>query len=474
MNEYTTRGMITLELVIALALVSILIGGTALYTAVRTHDGERVRAGERISALARAETVQRALRDATLLVATTTVFLQDGISYAYTAAPVHDIALTGTLLASELSWQSVLGVPLLSKFEDYVPNIQALRSPDACVFDSQTGAAQLQLVQTINLATLLGSGHTITDMIVSNGVLYVTLHNTSVALPTLLAIDVRVPSSSSILASLDNDLLNNSGLHGVAISGNFLFVASASSFVRGQLQIIDRDPLRVRTTYKIPTSIVSGSSGQGVGKSIVYHDGYVYLGLTKTVSGPELNIIDVRNPDAPVWVGGYSVGAAVNDMHLSDEYLYIVSPQGEELLVLDVRDKAHPVRVSGFDFPGSQGNGKSITRAANTLVVGRTISTQPELYTLAIAGSGAPTFATTSPGIEIVTSVNALVVGSSYLFGLTTSGLLRQFAFTGNTLTPVTDYTLAGVGVALTCADETLYAATVQGVDGNIYIFTQL
>ena len=100
--------------------------------------------------------------------------------------------------------------------------------------------------------------------------------------------------------NIDNDIKVNSGLMAVAVasstSGSYAYVASASSFARGQLQIIDiSNPASpaVVATYTIPTSVVSTA---GSGNAIFYKDGYVYLGLTKTsADGSEFNIIDVKD-----------------------------------------------------------------------------------------------------------------------------------------------------------------------------------
>ena len=77
-------------------------------------------------------------------------------------------------------------------------------------------------------------------------------------------------------------------------------------------------------TFKIATSTVPAA---GLGNSIFYKNGYVYLGLAAAAGGTEFNIIDVHNPFSPARVGGYSFNShAVNDILIKNNYAYIFHP----------------------------------------------------------------------------------------------------------------------------------------------------
>jgi len=155
------------------------------------------------------------------------------------------------------------------------------------------------------------SGFPITSVQISNQKIYVTVNNNNGNNPgTFYILDVSDPSIKPILLSpklFDNNLSVGQGLNAVAVdNSNYAYVANAyganyttctnpfgTNYSCGQLQVINiTDPTNpiMKYSYKIPG--VTGNSGQGIGTSIFYKDGFVYLGLSKA-TGPEFNIIDV-------------------------------------------------------------------------------------------------------------------------------------------------------------------------------------
>ncbi len=317
------------------------------------------------------------------------------------------------------------------------------------------------------------TGHyIITDLDIYHDKLFVTTNNSSEANPTFFVFDVHDQENPTLISKLDNDPLLNTGLNALTIAsttdGVFAYVASATSFTKGQLQIINVSvtPPVVIKTFKIPLSIVAGSSTQGIGNRIAYKNGYVYLGLVKTVSGPEFNIIDVRNPNAPVWVGGFSVGSSINDIAIRGEYAYLATPHSQELIILDVSNPASPAMVGGYDAPSSNttGSGKTLYLADDRVYLGRTITSanpefyiidnEPRTYTPQIFGSK-----------EVNTSINQLLVRENLAYFLTTTGTLQFWNIT--TTTSITPYTLSIVlpesskGVALDCEKNVLFVGSV-------------
>ncbi|MBY0376488.1 hypothetical protein K2P96_00755, partial [Patescibacteria group bacterium] len=149
-----------------------------------------------------------------------------------------------------------------------------------------------------------------------------------------------IVDSTKVLSGPSNSLLGagdstSPGLKAVTASGKYAYVASAS--INGQLQVIDisdtSNPVVVKT---LKLTNVTGSGGQALGNSIFYSNKKIYLGLTKTSTGPEFNIIDVTNPLSPQFVGGYPIGNGVNKIYVKDNYAYIASPNTDNLIVLDV------------------------------------------------------------------------------------------------------------------------------------------
>jgi hypothetical protein len=194
---------------------------------------------------------------------------------------------------------------------------------------------------------------------------------------------------------------------------------------------------------KIPSATppyTLGTGTQATGKSITYSRGYVYLGLTKTAQGPEFNIFDARDPtQAPVWVGGYTVGYTVYAIQVKNQYAYIVhetspsAPYQEQLTVLNISDPTHPYRVGGFFAPAGIFNvGKSLYTIGNTLYLGRLASrisgssdTIPEFIALDISNPDTPPYpiiATTS--LAVPESLNALLVRNTQAY-FVTSGFFQ-------------------------------------------------
>jgi hypothetical protein len=251
------------------------------------------------------------------------------------------------------------------------------------------------------------------------GKLYVTTSNPASNQNTFFVFNISNPTAPTVIGKIDNDAANNAGLNAVAVDGSYAYVANASSAtVVGQLQVINPTTLTVVRSLK--ASNVSGVTGaQGLGNSIFYKDGYVYLGLKSTGGhGPEFHIFDVHDPLNPAEVGSWPTGAGlgndINSIYVSGTYAYLATPNTQELIVLDVSNPANiqagsPIKW-GYDAAGS-GNGKSLDIVGDTLYLGRTNpSSGPEFYALNIASPTAmPANNTTPQSISIGSSVDALV-----------------------------------------------------------------
>jgi hypothetical protein len=303
------------------------------------------------------------------------------------------------------------------------------------------------------------------------GRLYVSASNESAASSTvpetLFVFDIQDPTHPTLISKLDNDK-NKTGITDITVAssslGSYLYAASESSFARGQLQIFDvstSSPSLI-TTFKISSSTVSTA---GIGKSIFYRDGYVYLGLT-AATGPEFNIIDVHNPLIPVWIGGYDVGNDVNQIYVKGLYAYLATPNSRQLLILDISNPKNPIAVGGFQTSGGiGGNGKSMYQLGNTLYFGETFATtHPELYILNNANQNIllPQFTSQKIG----SSVNGVIVRNNLAFLITTSGQFQIWNVASSTnISPyATAITLpnASSGTALDCEGNYMYVGSVD------------
>jgi Tfp pilus assembly protein FimT len=339
----------------------------------------------------------------------------------------------------------------------------------------------------------LGVSHPISDIDAHKNRLYVTVDSSPDS--TLFIYNIENHDSPVFLGSLDTSSVS-SGPNAITVAtssnGNFAYIANSygANFSTcqakpynpptpsncAQLQVVDvTDPVNptVALNFLVPTtspSSVTGSGGGAVGRSIFYKDGYVYLGLSKTSTGPEFNIIDVHErPINPRWVGGYQVGSAVNAIFVKGNYAYLATPDSEELIILNISNPGNPVRVSGFNAVDGSGNGKSIAVVGDDLFLGRTTGNN-EFYSLDIKNSENPIEKFQK---DAGSSVNDLLVRDYLAFLVTTSGKLQIWNVKNPTnVTPWTEHentsefvNLSGGSInTLDCENNTLYAGSQNGI----------
>jgi len=334
---------------------------------------------------------------------------------------------------------------------------------------SQNGDWQHPAMAVVNPS--LGA---VSDIKTRGNELFVALSLTaSKTAPSFFIYSLASSTNPVLESSIDNSPSAAAGINAISVFGNYAYLASAraisSSLSFGQLQIMDisdaKNP-KLISTYKIPG--VGGTSGQGIGNSIFYQDGFVYLGLTKTGSGPEFNIIDVHNPAAPQLVGSLALGNSINSVSVKNNMAYLAHPTDsgsapqEQLTAVDISNLASPARVWGYHAADNQGNGKVVMVKNKTLYLGRTVTAtnNPELQLLDISGS--------VPALlgrqKISDSVNALTLINNFLF-LLTNNQLRVFDISNPLQINELSQPLSlqgGAGTAMACFKDTLYVATAS------------
>ena len=339
--------------------------------------------------------------------------------------------------------------------------------------------------------------------------LYVAVNDTgAVSGKTFFTFNITNPASPVLVPdkSIDNDATSDDGINAIHVAGRYAYAASARTGAFntpptpcdnlsgtnpscGQLYVIDLGVTPASLIYTLQVASVEGVGGQGIGKSVFYKDGYVYLGLTKTANGPEFNIIDVHNPTAPFWLSGLSTGATVNNITVRSTvdgtFAFIATPNStlgggnDEISVIDVSNPANPVYISGFTGPNNEGNGKVLYAIGDYLYAGETNNTSyPEFFRTDISSplqfAAKNPYPLTNPSLfsyEAGSSVNGVVVRDFVAFLATTAGQL----LTLNISNPasVTQYapplSLNGPAAALDCEGNYLYAASNPS-GGNLYV----
>lgn len=333
------------------------------------------------------------------------------------------------------------------------------------------------------------SGFPITAVDIYKGNLFVSVNNSNGNNePTFFKFSLSDPLLPVLVSSVDNDSTVKSGINDLIVTDSYAYVASAkqSNFLTcamdtcGQLQIIDissSTPLVIKT-FKIPG--VTGTSGKSIGESIFYKNNYVYLGLAKTLTGPEFNIIDVSDPSNPVYKGGYHVGNGINDIFVKGDYAYIASPNSENITILDISDPENPTRVGGYS-PAGGSNGKSVAVVGDKVYLGRTYGTN-EFYVLDVADpSGVLALSSKDIGTGNNTTINSLSVRDYLVFMITDekfevwniSDLNNIYPWTQNQTASEFESLPGGEGTAMDCEGNYIYTGSLPSSDkGFISIIT--
>jgi len=471
-----TQGSATLEILIAFTVLALSLGAVILMSfsnqtiAIDNETNiEAITKSQELIEKARAD----AREDFNLVNPVTSTETSGSLTYTKNLA-VEQVGLFSKKVTSTISWQRP-GRTLSIVLSTLLTNPQSVVGGGTC--SSVLSGDWKNPVMTYYEfgKDLLGdpsSGFPIGGIDVFDKKLYVVVNNSNGNnFPNFFQFDLTNPSSPVLVPpGIDTDTSVKTGLNGVVVAGNYAYVAKGLGPSSGQLQVIDIsvNPMVVKKTYKVPG--VTGSGGQAVGKSIFYYDGYIYLGLTKTSTGPELNIIDVSNPLNPTKVGGYSVSNDLNAIFVKDHYAYVASPNAENLIILDVSDPSSPVRVggsSGLTVGGN--NGKSVFSVGHTLYLGRTFGSKEFYIFDAMNPSSISVTASKDTGSGNDTSINGIFIRDYLAFFLTDAQFQIWNIADPSNIIPWTQNMNAseflnlpaGGGTALDCESNYVYVSSV-------------
>lgn len=187
---------------------------------------------------------------------------------------------------------------------------------------------------------------------------------------------------------------------------------------------------------------------------------------------PELVVIRVEPPSAPVVVGTLSLEASVRALFLEGTRVYAAtSDDARELVIVDVSDASNPVLLGGFDA-GGDGDGISLDVAGNRVVLGRAANASAELHFLDAAD---PSAVVEKTSVEVGFDVNDVETNDfvAYLATSDPSAELQAFMY-GSGFGPVRVWSFdaaSGPAVALDISERHLYAVTASAGKGELLEF---
>ncbi len=461
----TTRGFLTIELMISLALMISVLTATALvsfgnqsYLIGTEINGESIGIAEGLL-----ENIQAKARKDFNLANTLNPTTGEGFEKKLEIKLLPDfltkeVRTSVSFLDEHEILHSFSSTSLLTNFETPFGGSTCDSTP---VGDWQNPIIE-STIDFSNLAGIPIGKYTLTDIDAYKGHLYVTAGKTSAQTdPTLFIFDISNTPNPILLNNTDNAENVLLGLNAVRVSedfsnpdkkyaynasataSNYSTCDSTSNPACGQFYIFDvTNPTGVisRTNLKLITQ--PAITGQTSSTSIFYKNGYVLLGLVAT-NGPEFNILDVRNP-AFVFtnsshtvsaLGSYEIGNGINAVLMKNNYAYLATPNTEELKVLNISIPSSPFYVNGFGL--GSGNGKSLDLVGDKLYFGRTTATGEDFQILDVAS---PSISVSKlGGKDAGSSVNGVLMRDHLLFVLTNNNL--KIYDTDNIL----DITLRGV-----------------------------
>lgn len=393
-----TKGFSIVELLIALAVVSIVIAvlasgmRTTLYAS--SESGNRMRAtliaDEGLEAL-------HALSFSSLTDGTHGITHSAGSWNLSGSSDTTDIFSRNVAISTinqttkeaeaTVSWSDKYGVTqsvsLLTYFTDWARQLAA-------------NWATPLLADTIDLSGNGDGEHVVVD----GDYAYVVRSGST---PNFIVVNISNPSALSIV-----DTLNLSGdQYGITLGGTYAYVVGSNN--SSELYVIDiSNPASVSVagTYNAPGSrdlygvAISGNT--------------VYAGRDQG----DLLAINVTNPSTPTLLATLSLSDDVNDIYIDGSYAYTAtSDNSRELEVVDISNPISPSSIGFLDLPGNA-NATSITGTGSHVFLGRDGS--GSLDVVSIATPSTPTLTTTYATGGSVQDVD-MGVSNTYLFMATSN-----------------------------------------------------
>jgi hypothetical protein len=315
--------------------------------------------------------------------------------------------------------------------------------------------------------------------------------------PTLLFYSAQGTNPSlSYAGGFDNASTSRIGFRSLAVASDYGFAGNAfgsksaqtcsDAVSCAQVQVFSLSPTPQRIAAlqlasSSPPFAVDAAGASAAAASLFYDNGYLYVGLQKTMGGDEFNIIDVQDPTSPFWIGGLPIGRTVAGITVRDSIAYLSTDDpSRELQIVDVHSPNRPLLIGSYDAPGASGFGYGVATKVRDGIVrfGRSyIGNAPELQ---ILDARNPTRIASLQEMDIGTpqkpaSFRSFVTMDALTFALFNNQLVFLETWENQRVGQYSDvYPLpaGSTGVALACRDNLLYLARNSSGGGNIDVLS--
>jgi LVIVD repeat len=343
--HYSTRGVIVIDILIALALAAVyvammsqvMVGTREIFYHARDRDDVltefQAREQEMLTHAAMKpygnEMVQR---DMAIGSSTETI----------TFTGVHKSSDTPVDGVSGTSWCSVdlVNRDVVGSYSFLQRQYSTSTYPAPETLQFAVSPIVLPISSTIPLTYLEIRGH----------VAYISTDSNVAADPDLFIIDISTSTQPTVRSSINT----GPGIASFSIAGSRIFAAAASS--AAQLHVIkinDLEHMALEKKYQLPLPLPYATATPPFGTAISFLQNKVYVGTEKW-DGDEFSVVDVSNPSAPTKIGGLEIGGKVNDIYTIGGMAYIASADQAQIRSVNVKNPSVPMSVSSVNPSGWQ------------------------------------------------------------------------------------------------------------------------
>jgi hypothetical protein len=342
------------------------------------------------------------------------------------------------------------GRPLTTELTGLVTDWQNALGRDTCDLKFSGNWKNPVLRGTVST----GANNPATDVDVFDGRAYVSTNGSTASMADFFVVDAADLDHPNIIKSINT----GPGLNSLQVAGDYVFAANSS--INGQLQIIKiSDPNNPTVMLNVK---FADAAGGGVGNSIFYANGKVYIGTPKN-DGPEFYVYNVSNPLAPQFLGEFEIGSGVNKIYVYGNYAYLATGDVNKFRILDVSNPANIKEVGDFsDVGGTAQSGESIAMLGGQAIFGRAGGLPgdhiPELYLLDVTNpQNIQNLNSADPNM----SINDIFLrgGLAFLATNKTGGEFQIYSYSNNQLATFSSAPLPSPALALDCEGENFFLA---------------
>ncbi len=271
--------------------------------------------------------------------------------------------------STTITWQTD---PVRTQTVVLVERLTNWRGPvsGGCVNDPLSGNwANPQVLGTADL----GAGVSGTDVVVRLPYVFVSGTASSASKHDIFVYNVSNPSSPTLVKSLD---IGSEGIEALYLRGDYLYAASSNDSkeliifknATNPVSLQEVGSYNMTGTFDV-VSIITFASTTAVGRL----DNATY----------ELTFFNVSNPSIPTVISEIATGGDVNDFYADAKKLYAVSEESDEdIWIYDITNPLNPMFIASYDITGETEDLSiyaQIKNGATNLLVG---NEQDELITI--------------------------------------------------------------------------------------------